>query len=305
MKKQLILGCLIMLMLPFSAMGQPCEKADAEIETAMSASTPSEQIAKLTDLLQRCPDNPKGLNNLGFILEEQGKLKDAIECYRRAIHADQRFPYPYVGLGDIYFQQKQYSLAAAMYNEVLMLYQSAAVQSQYADLKTSIPRIRDQFAKCQASLPAATRSMKVVSSDVIEAQLKEDSSELTRGIQYKPQSRPKIALSIHFDFNSAEISKSSYPQMEEIAKALAADSLKTCVISIEGHADAIGGEAYNQSLSEKRSASVKQFLANRYGIDVKRLKTAGYGKSRPVESNETEAGRAANRRVELVNAGVI
>lgn len=305
MKYLITFGALLMMIFPFSAFGQNCDNADTELESAMSASTPLVQIEKLIQLLQRCPDYAKGLNNLGVLFEEQGKLKDATELYRRAIHTDQRFPYPYIGLGDIYFQQKQYSLSAAMYNEVLILYQSPALQDKYSDLKSDIPRIKERLAKCQANIPAASRSLKVISSDVIEAQLKEDSTELTRGIQYKPKTRPKIALSIHFEFNSAEISKASFAQMDEIGKALCSNTLKTCTISIEGHADAKGSDVYNQNLSERRSDSVKKFLASRFGIDVKRLKTVGYGESRPIDSNDTDAGRAANRRVELVNMGAM
>jgi len=305
MKYMMNFGVLLMLILPFSAFGQSCDDVDTELGAAMSAPTPSVQIDKIVQLLQRCPDYSKGMNNLAVILEEQGKLKDATELYRRAIYTDQQFPYPYIGLGDIYFQQKQYNLSAAMYNEALLLYKSPAVQDKYSDLKLEIPRIKERFAKCQANFTVASRSMKVVSSDVIESRLKDEPTELTRGIQYKPKTRPKIALSINFEFNKAEISKASFAQMEEIGKALRSDTLKTCAISIEGHADATGSDAHNQSLSEKRSASIKQFLSTRYGIDPKRLQTVGYGKSRPVDSNDTEAGRAANRRVELVNTGTL
>ena len=84
---------------------------------------------------------------------------------------------------------------------------------------------------------------------------------------------------------------------------LCSNTLKACTISIEGHADATGSDAHNQSLSEKRSASVKHFLSSHFGIDAERLKTIGYGKTRPIDSNDTNAGRAANRRVELVNMG--
>jgi outer membrane protein OmpA-like peptidoglycan-associated protein len=305
MKYVITFSALLILTFPFSSFGQSCDNADSELETAISAKTPLEQIDKLILLLQRCPDYSKGLNNLGVLLEEQGKLEDAAELYRRAIHTDQRFPYPYIGLGDIYFQQKQFSLSAAMYNEVLMMYQSPAVRDKYLDLKQDIPRIQDRLAKCQASMPADSRSLNVVKSDVIVSQLKEESTELTRGIQYKPRTRPKIPMSILFEYNSADISKTSLAQMDEIGKALRSDTLKTCIISIEGHADAKGSVAYNQALSERRATSIKQFLAKRYGIGANRLKTIGYGKTRPIDSNDTDAGRAANRRVELVNMGAL
>ena len=70
-------------------------------------------------------------------------------------------------------------------------------------------------------------------------------------------------------------------------------------MSIEGHTDSIGGEAFNKNLSEKRAKSVIDYLA-KAGIDSARLSSTGFGLSKPIESNETEFGRAKNRRVELV-----
>jgi outer membrane protein OmpA-like peptidoglycan-associated protein len=66
----------------------------------------------------------------------------------------------------------------------------------------------------------------------------------------------------------------------------------------EGHTDAIGSDAYNQSLSERRAEAVRRYLING-GITPERIRTEGFGESRPVASNETDEGRAQNRRVEL------
>ena len=69
-------------------------------------------------------------------------------------------------------------------------------------------------------------------------------------------------------------------------------------VEIEGHTDNIGSDAYNQSLSERRARVVKAFLAD-HGVDAARMTPVGYGESQPIESNDTEEGREANRRVEL------
>ncbi len=66
----------------------------------------------------------------------------------------------------------------------------------------------------------------------------------------------------------------------------------------EGHTDGKGTDAYNMGLSRRRANSVKQYLV-RNGIAASRIRTEGYGESRPVASNETDDGRAQNRRVEL------
>jgi outer membrane protein OmpA-like peptidoglycan-associated protein len=103
---------------------------------------------------------------------------------------------------------------------------------------------------------------------------------------------------IYFDFGSDRIRRESEPVLKEIADAMKTNSWWN--LSIEGHTDNIGGDQYNQRLSERRAAAVKSALVERYSIDNSRLKTAGFGASQPKESNNTLEGRAWNRRVELV-----
>ena len=69
-------------------------------------------------------------------------------------------------------------------------------------------------------------------------------------------------------------------------------------IEIGGHTDGKGSEAYNQRLSENRAKAVVDYLVSK-GVDAKRLKYKGYGKTMPVDTNDTEEGRAKNRRVEF------
>ena len=69
-------------------------------------------------------------------------------------------------------------------------------------------------------------------------------------------------------------------------------------VRIEGHTDNVGGEAFNRKLSEGRAASVRAWLV-KHGVDASRLTSAGFGQTRPVDSNDTEDGRRNNRRVEF------
>ena len=103
---------------------------------------------------------------------------------------------------------------------------------------------------------------------------------------------------IYFDFGSATIRPESQPVIREIAALLAKNPAWT--LSIEGHTDNIGGDASNLDLSNRRAAAVKAVLVDQYAVTTGRLTTVGYGASRPRESNDTLAGRARNRRVELV-----
>jgi len=103
---------------------------------------------------------------------------------------------------------------------------------------------------------------------------------------------------IYFDTDSARLKPSSDPALEEIGKLLKQDpSLKLYVV---GHTDNTGTLAHNQTLSEQRARAVVEALVGRYAAQPSALDGRGVGPLAPVASNETEEGRAKNRRVELV-----
>ena len=112
-------------------------------------------------------------------------------------------------------------------------------------------------------------------------------------------SKPRIDLEIHFDYNSADISKGSLGAVQELGKALSDTSLKGSTFVVAGHTDAIGGDAYNQDLSERRADTIKKYLTEKYGITGSDLVTVGYGKTRPKDANAPMD--PANRRVQVVN----
>jgi len=102
---------------------------------------------------------------------------------------------------------------------------------------------------------------------------------------------------INFDFNSDTIRPESKGVLDQVVAMLKENvDLK---ITIEGHTDNIGGEKFNQSLSDKRATAVKTYLVTA-GIAVARLQSTGKGMSSPIASNDSDIGRSQNRRVELV-----
>ena len=115
-------------------------------------------------------------------------------------------------------------------------------------------------------------------------------------------SKPKIDLEIRFDYNSAEINKNSMQAVQELGKALSDPSLKGSTFVVAGHTDAIGGEQYNQSLSERRADTIKRYLTEKFGINGSDLVTVGYGKSKPKDANAPLD--PTNRRVQVVNMDV-
>ena len=111
--------------------------------------------------------------------------------------------------------------------------------------------------------------------------------------------KPRIDLEIQFDYNSADISKNSMPAVQELGKALSNSSLRGSTFVVAGHTDAVGGETYNQDLSERRADTIKRYLTEKYGINGADLVTVGYGKTKPKDVNAPMD--PINRRVQVVN----
>jgi outer membrane protein OmpA-like peptidoglycan-associated protein len=107
-----------------------------------------------------------------------------------------------------------------------------------------------------------------------------------------------VVNGILFDTGKAEVKPESAPALEEVAKMLKQDAkIKVYVV---GHTDNVGSLAANLDLSKRRAGAVMQLLVSQYGITADRLQAYGDGPYAPLASNDTEDGRAANRRVELV-----
>jgi outer membrane protein OmpA-like peptidoglycan-associated protein len=111
--------------------------------------------------------------------------------------------------------------------------------------------------------------------------------------------KPNIDLEIQFDYNSAQISKSSTQAVQELGKALSNPNLKGSTFVVAGHTDGIGGDAFNQDLSERRADTIKRYLVDRYGITGSDLVTVGYGKTKLKDA--TNPADPVNRRVQVVN----
>ena len=107
-----------------------------------------------------------------------------------------------------------------------------------------------------------------------------------------------VLYGIHFDTDKSDIKPESHATLAEIAALLEQDP--TLKLNVVGHTDNVGGLDYNKELSERRAVSVVSYLTAQHGIESARLTPIGAGMASPVASNDTEDGRAKNRRVELV-----
>ncbi|MBU0883963.1 MAG: OmpA family protein [Gammaproteobacteria bacterium] len=106
----------------------------------------------------------------------------------------------------------------------------------------------------------------------------------------------RVELDVKFDFNKSDVKENSQADIKSLADFM--KQYPQTTTTVEGHTDAIGSDAYNQGLSERRANAVRDVLVNQHGISSSRVSSVGYGESRPVADNDSESGRAINRRVE-------
>jgi len=111
--------------------------------------------------------------------------------------------------------------------------------------------------------------------------------------------KPNIDLTITFDYNSADISAKSLPEVQKLGRALTNPDLKGSTFLLAGHTDAAGSDNYNQDLSERRADSIKRYLMDNFHIAANDLVTVGYGKSKLKDPAQPLA--EVNRRVQVVN----
>jgi outer membrane protein OmpA-like peptidoglycan-associated protein len=141
----------------------------------------------------------------------------------------------------------------------------------------------------------------IVQLDVIQSGTLQDkmvavsAADIEKGLS----TQGHIALyGITFDFNKADLKPDSKPALDQIAQFLKDDpSMK---IHVVGHTDNVGGLDVNMTLSRTRAAAVVAALVKQYGVSASRLNPAGVGPLAPVASNDSDEGRAKNRRVELI-----
>ena len=103
---------------------------------------------------------------------------------------------------------------------------------------------------------------------------------------------------ISFRSGKSTIEPNSYPVLDKVGQAL--KLFPNASISVEGHTDSMGSDSANVLLSQDRADAVREYLISNLGVSVEKVSSVGYGESTPVANNETESGRARNRRIEIV-----
>lgn len=119
-----------------------------------------------------------------------------------------------------------------------------------------------------------------------------------RGCPILDTAQRRQELLVNFDFDKSVVKPEYDDEIAEFADFMATYGNTNVVI--EGHTDSVGTEEYNQGLSERRANAVRDELVNGHAINAGRISTVGYGETRPVDTNDSDRGRANNRRIEAV-----
>jgi outer membrane protein OmpA-like peptidoglycan-associated protein len=173
---------------------------------------------------------------------------------------------------------------------------------------------REAALAAQAKAQAETEAARAAASQATSALQKSEAekaelrqrllAQLNAILQTRDSARGLIVnmSDVLFDFNKATLRPEAREKLAKLSGIiLAYPSLR---LALEGHTDSVGGDEYNQVLSEKRAFGVRDYLVAQ-GIDGNNLTAVGMGKSEPIASNETAAGRQQNRRVEMIVSGEI
>jgi len=124
-----------------------------------------------------------------------------------------------------------------------------------------------------------------------------------RPMMSMPAPRPVVTINVLFPPRSESIPTLSYAEIDKLGTVLSWPQYTEYRIQLEGHTDNQGPERKNRLLSEKRVQSIKEYLTQRFAIAPDRVRTVGYGASKPIAPNDTPEGRVQNRRVEVVSLG--
>ncbi|MGB5288492.1 MAG: OmpA family protein [Ignavibacteriaceae bacterium] len=154
---------------------------------------------------------------------------------------------------------------------------------------------RITWVRVKAYTDAGSYQVWIVEEEEMEQDIVVDAKSMMSDIN----AQGRVALyGIYFEFDKSEVKPESDPALKEISKLLAENpKLKLYVV---GHTDNVGDFSYNMKLSQSRADAVVKDLISKYGVDKNRLTPAGVGPLAPVTINDTEEGKAKNRRVELI-----
>ena len=243
---------------------------DAQSKTGVSENAPVEMY-EAKQALQRAEqaENVEELEHLAYLAERRSQIAVAVAAQRSA--------------------KKEVEKLAKEKNKVLLNAREAEIESKLLEIQekeNAVERARIEAEKARAQAEIATIRAQELEQELsaLNAKMTDRGYVLTLG-------------DVLFEFDRAELLPGAYLTIDKLVTFLKKYPDRN--VLIEGHTDSIGTADYNLDLSQRRADAVRIALVER-DISLSRISTKGYGKRYPVASNDTEAGRQRNRRVEIV-----
>ena len=178
---------------------------------------------------------------------------------------------------------------------------ATAQQDALAATRMAASERAQSVAAQEAAAAERTRADQAAASANVAQERVRQLEDQLRDIEAKQTERGLLVTlgDVLFAFNKAELTAQAGPRLDKLASFL--KQFPSRKLLVEGYADGVGSDAYNNELSERRAESIRDALVQR-GVDATRVVTKGYGKAYPVGDNASPEGRAMNRRVEVVIA---
>ena len=167
-----------------------------------------------------------------------------------------------------------------------------AVDKDGCPLDSDNDGVPDYLDKCPGT-PAGVTVDKDGCPPVVKPQPRVEKEIIEKG---------RTTLNVLFDFDKSTIKKGYFNDIDELVAVM--KQYPDLNVTVEGHTDSVGSDAYNKKLSQRRANAIKGYMVNK-GIDAKRLTAIGYGEEKPIADNATKEGQAQNRRVEAATAEYI
>jgi outer membrane protein OmpA-like peptidoglycan-associated protein len=231
----------------------------------------------------------------GVQYEKQDIYAEAISMYTNAIKLDRKYADAYFRRGKIYFAMRPSECLIAIrdFDKVIVIEPDNA-DAYYERGLLHAYMMNNEQAKADMETASSLGHKKA--REWLDPDLRKKGTQYIHLGNYLPSKRDPIVL---FDFNRSEIKLPYYSLLDEIGTVLK-ETLTDIKIVIAGYCDSIGAEKYNEGLSERRAEAVSNYLSKKYSVAPDRIIMKAYGEGGAIASNETEGGRAQNRRVEML-----
>jgi OOP family OmpA-OmpF porin len=248
-----------------------------------------EEISQLQARLANASDERAALTQR---LEAQLKLRESLERQIASLQAETQ--QLHLSLGGV--SEERGALADRLKNQTALRenleQEVSALKREMQVLEKMVTNLSEQRELLAKRLDAQTRVRDQTAQ--VEGLFTRDQARVLR------QSDNVVIrlVGLQFGVGQSKIEPKNFELLATVGKAI--QMFPKSTLTIEGHTDSHGGDSANLALSQKRADAVKQYLVSSLHIDPSRIRAVGYGETRPVANNETEEGRAHNRRIDVV-----